>query len=469
MQLADKFVDSKGLIAIHVQPRARNLKKLPKDFSGKKVTVFGLGISGQSAALLAAALGAEITVLDHRPQKDFSSALLEKLNQWDFHVFFGSFPSSALYNCDLMIVSPGVSPEIPELIPLKKRGIPMISELEFSSNMVKAPIVAVTGTNGKSTTTTLIGHIFAKAGRKVFVGGNLGDPLSRFVLETLKNEISHDGIILEVSSFQLELIDKFCPKVAIILNIQPDHQDRYEYFEDYVEAKGKIFQNMGPEHTLILNKNDPHCMELMPKAKEKGIKIELFSNDQTSFLDLPGKHNQENMHAAILAAQAFGISIEDIKGASKSYSPLKHRLENLDKISEVSFYNDSKATNVHAAQAALESFDGNLLWIAGGMMGEEKFFSLKDVVSKKVRYAFFIGESKNVLAKTFSGDCPIRPCDSLGEAIALAFAHATPEDIVLFSPACKSYDRYKNFEERGEHFRRLVEFLSQSNADKKPK
>lgn len=442
--------------------------KISSDLLGQKITVFGLGVSGIFASQLARSLGAKVTVMDHRKEDDFSVSLLEELKVQGIEFNLGEISESKLMESDLIVLSPGVSQSLELFQKVHANSIPLIGELEFASQYIDSPdcsIIAITGTNGKSTTTSLLGRMFQEAGKEVFVGGNLGEPLSKFILSQLQKEKLAskplDAVILEVSSFQLETIDAFSPEFAVILNIHPDHQDRYKNFEDYISAKERIFSNMTNNQTLLLNPKDSQSESLGEKARMKGIKVEFFKEEERIYPRLPGKHNQENIAAAKQIAHKFQISHSAIEKALQNFKPLRHRLEWVGEFSGISFYNDSKATNPQAVKAALNSFDAPVLWIAGGLNEGGSFEELRPMVRNRVKQAFFIGEAKETLDKCFREDSNCKGCSSLGEALANAFAQASPGEIIVLSPGCKSFDQYKNYQERGDQFCRWVKALIQ--------
>lgn len=423
----------------------------------KKIVVVGMGMSGQAAAQLAAELGARVTVMDHKA--DFPAETLQAMRQANATLIFGRLDEKTLREADLIVLSPGVPPDLAEIASARKTGVAITGEIEWAVGFLTSPSIAVTGTNGKTTTTSLIGHGLKSVGRKVFVGGNIGSPLAGLAAGIQRGELeAPEVMVLELSSYQLETVQAFCPKIGLILNFALNHQDRYRRFEDYVEAKARLFRNMKAGNVLILNSNDEHCRRLGERAKVQGVGVVFFDDREPSLPHLPGRHNRENMGAARLALAAMGLGPQEIRRSFESFQPVAHRLERLRAIAGVDFFNDSKATTVHAAAAALEALSegaGKILWIAGGYDQGEDFAPLKKNKSAHVRAAFFIGASGPRLAEALGGTL----CASLEEALRQAQRAAQSGDHVLFSPAAKSFDRYRNFEERGEHFRRLVEAL----------
>lgn len=471
--------------ALSLDPNEHPKKEKILNWEGKKVSVLGLGQSGQATAKLAHQMKAKVFLFDHKLEKDFSKDLLEDFRDQGFHLSLGSLSPEVLESSDAIILSPGFPTHHPDLksIPREK----MIGEVEFSYQVFiqglsqrgiardQLKIIGVTGTNGKTTTTSLIAHLLRENGEKVWLGGNIGNPFAKIALKSIdKNQpdsyFDQLKIILELSSFQLELVNHFLVDIAVILNIVPDHMDRYENFSDYLRAKANLFQNMieGSPSFLFFNSEDSSTDQLVQLASQKGIKVQYFDQEQDLELkqedpQFPGKHNQENRLAALAVLRSLKYSNSQLKKAVLTFLPIPHRLEWLGDFQGIHFYNDSKATNIHSTLAGLHALNEKILWIAGGYEANEDFSPLREALSNgivnQLKQVFLLGPSAISLRKVLN-DFPqleVQRCNSLGEALALAYAQALPQDRILFSPASKSFDRYKNYEERGEHFRRLVQ------------
>lgn len=439
----------------------------------KRWCVLGFGVSGQWAALLAQAQGAQVTVLDEKSEEHFAAERVAEFKAKGIAFFWGGFSSEILGHADGIIVSPGVplsSPAIQEVMRTKK--IPVVGEIEFASAFVDpGKLIGVTGTDGKSTTTSLIGHFLRKLGMEVFLGGNLGEPLSRFVFENKKV----NALVLELSSFQLECIAHFHPHVAVILNLSPDHLDRYETMESYGRAKANIFKNMGPGDVLVLNADHPFTRHFRQWAAPRQCQIDEFSKTGLPLenLDLlPGEHNLENIAAALLVMEAFtgkkqSRDVQFLKSLLQGFKPLPFRLEFVRNIRGVAVYNDSKATTLQATCAALKAFRGNVLWIVGGYQEKsapellefrtEDLQKLKNIIlDGRVRAIFVQGENRQEWIESFKASVPLYESRTLEETLKVVRNQMKPGDIVLFSPASKSFDQFKDYKERGEAFKAWV-------------
>ena len=446
--------------------------EIPTDLNGRKTVVVGLGRSGRASARLLASQGAEVWVTDRRPAESLSGEV-ESLKDQPVRFALGGHPESVFSGAALVVVSPGVPAES---LPLS--GIPVIGEVELAFRNLPAPVIAITGTNGKSTTTTLVGEILKAAGRRVFVGGNLGVPLTEAVL----GGGPLDWVVAEVSSFQLETIRTFRPKIAALLNLTPNHLDRYKGLSDYTRAKLRIFSNQKEEDWAVLNHDNPvpglnraHLRSRVVsigriRRPPKGVWLEgdrLISNldglqeviTRTGIL-LRGVHNLENAMAAIALGQLAGCPMEPIRTALRTFSGLEHRLEVVGTRGGVAYINDSKATTVAATASALCSFNEPVILIAGGQDKGMSFISLKPLVSKKARAVILIGESRERIRKNLEGDVPIHEAGSLREAVETAVRMARPGGVVLLSPGCSSFDMFRDFEDRGRQFKALVAEMS---------
>ena len=383
-----------------------------------------------------------------------------------------------VYDCDFMVISPGVPSNAPVVQKAMELGIKVWSEIEVASWFCKAPIIAVTGTNGKTTTTSLIGHIFKTAGFKTIVAGNIGAPFSDFVLDADEGSI----VVLEVSSFQLDHIENFKPKVAVLLNITPDHLDRYDSFGDYILSKFRIFKNQKEDDFAVYNYDDeivqPYVESLnvikLPFSVRDKLSCGGFIEDgyitlnfknkkerilKMNNLRIRGIHNVYNSLAAALAARAMEVKDEIIRESLQSFEGVEHRLEFVREINGVKFINDSKATNVNSLWYALESFDEPIILIAGGRDKGNDYSKVYDLVKRKVKLIIAIGESKNKIYNEFKNLTNVIEVDSMEEAVKKAYENSVPGDVVLLSPACASFDMFRDYEHRGEVFKKLVNEL----------
>ncbi len=439
-----------------------------------EVVVLGAGRSGRAAARLAQSRGMAVRVSEQKTAQECAEAAQE-LARYGIAAEFGGH-SERIFHADLWIISPGIAPHVPVVQEACRRGIPIISELEFAWQFLSGQtVLAVTGTNGKTTTSALLGFMLQRAGKKVVVGGNIGTPLSALVLQGIPAE---GIVVLEVSSYQLHFSSHFRPDVAVLLNITPDHLDYHGSFAAYCGAKWRITAQQRPQDFLILNADDPlaraagwwsraRCayfgrQPVSYGAYVRGTAIVLVWQHgeevlmQTSELRLPGVHNVYNSLAAAVAARALEIRNEDIRDSLLQFAGVEHRLEFVRRWRGVDFINDSKATNVNAAWYALSSYTQPIVWIAGGR-GENNDYSLLDeLVRQRVRLLIAIGEEAEALYAHFCVHVRCLTAASLEEAVQLAAHAAQPGDVVLFSPACKSFDMFVNFEHRGEVFRRAV-------------
>ncbi|MDW8225270.1 MAG: UDP-N-acetylmuramoyl-L-alanine--D-glutamate ligase [Bacteroidota bacterium] len=438
------------------------------------IVVLGAARSGRAAACLAQRLGASVFVSEQRAA-DLCSEAVEQFSHLGIPAEFGGH-SERVFRAAQIIISPGIPPHAPVVQEARRRGIPILSELEFAwRHLSQRTVVAVTGTNGKTTTTALIGFILRRAGREGLVGSNIGTPLSELMCRGIP-----DGavLVLEVSSYQLEFCHHFRPDVAVLLNIVPDHLEYHGGFEAYRQAKWRITAQQRPQDLLILNADDreakaaehrtrARCAYFGMRPVAEGAYIRgtdvvtvwqhkeevLMSTDK---LRLPGAHNLYNSLAAVVAARALEIRNEDIRDSLMQFAGVEHRLELVRRWRGVDFINDSKATNVNAAWYALSSYTQPIVWIAGGRGEHNDYSSLDELVSQRVRLLIAIGEEADALFGHFYTKVRCLRATSLREAVRLAALYAQPGDVVLLSPACKSFDMFVNFEHRGEVFRQAV-------------
>ena len=443
------------------------------DWKDKRVAVIGLARSGLAAARKLKEIGADPFLTDIRSKEELKD-IMPIIS--DFEYELGEH-SGKILNNKLIIVSPGVPLDIPILEKAREKEIPIWSELEFGFQLVKdtsSKIIAITGSNGKSTTTSLIHHILKESGKNALLAGNIGLPFTSFPIE--KGE--YDFIVLEVSSFQLDAIERFKPDIAVLLNITPDHLNRYHTFDAYRSSKLRIFENQTENNFAILNYDDDECKQLNKTGLSKKIffsvkekvnekvwfqddKIWIKSVDMTSHLfsnDLPirGLHNISNAVASSLVGVLCGLKPDQIIAALKSFKGLEHRLEWVAEIDERIFINDSKATNCVSVEKALTSFDKPINLIMGGSDKNENFSSLISLIKKNVINLIVLGETKTQIVKTFKKFVNTIEVSDLQEAVQTAYKISEPGEYILLSPGCASYDMYNNFEERGKHFKQLV-------------
>ncbi len=397
---------------------------------GKKVLVVGLGISGKAVVRFLLKEGASVVVSDHR------------LGPHTKEMFDGK---------DMIVVSPGVPWTIPGLREAQKKGIPIIGEFGLAAERLKVPMIAVTGTNGKSTTCTLIAKILEQAGKKVALAGNIGKPLLEVVMEGKKL----DWVVAEVSSYQLETVGKFRPKISALLNITEDHLDRYDSLRDYARAKFRIFKEQGPRDFLIYYSEDALIRQGIRQSKAR--KIPFKGHGSFPRVKLVGQHNVENMMAATAVARCLKVPQPVIQRALEKFEGLPHRTQFVQKVQGVSYYDDSKGTNVDAVVKSLAGFpDGKVLLIAGGRDKGGSYRPLRKVVSKKVKHLLLIGEAQAKMAKALLGTTSIHREGTLQKAVKTAAAKSACGDVVLLSPACSSFDQFQDYKERGDLFQKLV-------------
>lgn len=421
---------------------------------GKSVLVVGLGKSGLAAAKLLHRYGARVSVTDEKSRTDLRPAL----KQLPRHISIESGSARFfLKPFDLVITSPGVHLDHKGLDKQRKKGTPIWPELELAWRMI-APkcVIGVTGTNGKTTTTALIGHLLKTAGRPTVVGGNIGTPLSDLVGQVT----GKTHLVLELSSYQLEAQETFHPQVAVLLNITPDHMARHGSMKNYAAAKARLFDRQTEIDAAVLNHRDAWCRRI---AKSVRANIFWFPSPQAGnaarFLSLPGEHNRENAMAAYLAARAVGLSDSQIKRGLKTFAGVPHRLEDIRSVRGVRYVNDSKATNVDSTLVALKSFQEPLYLILGGEHKGSPYTPLIPLLKKKVKAVLTIGEAHPIIAKDLKSAVPLFSCRTMEKAVAFGSSLAKPGEVILLSPACASFDQYENFEERGRHFSSLVKRL----------
>ena len=449
------------------------VKGILSSWNGKKIIVVGMGRSGVAAGEWLLGEKAEVTMFDESTDSAVAEVGL-RMRARGAEVITGQ-KSVVGRSFDRAILSPGISPDRPMVLELKAAGVPMLGELELGAQACLCPVVAVTGTNGKSTTTELITKILQAAGKRAVACGNYGKPLCEVAL--LSREL--DWAVAEVSSFQLETINTFRPRIAVYLNLTPDHLDRYPTLEAYAAAKARIFENQKAEDVAVIRKGmvfpkrQGRTMVFTSEARGADYTLQegwlCAQGDKVMRQDgtkLRGAHNAENLLAALAVADAMEVSREVVKKVFANYQALPHRCEVVAVRAGVTWINDSKATNLDAMEQAVMGMDGPVILIAGG---KDKGFDVatsRPVLEGKVRAVLLLGEMAEKMEKAWSGGTPCRRVKDLGEAVQRAAEMAREGESVLLSPGCSSYDQFKNFEERGEKYRQCVIALPQE--EKKP-
>jgi len=448
------------------------------DLKNKRVLVVGLGRSGAAAAFFLQEHGSKVTVSDTRSEAQLQHEVAQLLDR-GISIEAGRHGERTFRDQDLIVVSPGVPPDQPQLQHARTLGIPVIGEVELAFRFLQGKVLAITGSNGKTTTTTLVGEILSKAGKKTLVGGNIGTPVI-----SLAGKSSADSlVVLEVSSFQLETIEQFRPWIAAILNITPDHLDRHHTFEAYVAAKARIFENQTSADFGVLNADDAACVALEKKVKGslywfsrkqpveqgaflKGEQIIFRQNGKEQpvlsrgDITLKGLHNLENVLAAVTMTMLAGCDPQQVRQAVSEFHAVEHRLELVNAVNGVTFYNDSKATNVDATIKALESFPGNIHIILGGKDKGSDYTVLVPLLRERVKAAYLIGAAAEKIRSQIQGSTTLVSAGTLERAVHQAFEVAKPGDIVLLAPACASFDQFENYEQRGRIFKELVHALA---------
>jgi len=447
------------------------------ELNGKRALVVGLGRSGVASALFMKAHGARVTVSDTKSGDELRNEIPVLLDH-GITVETGGHGDRTFRGQDLIVVSPGVPVDAPPLIQARSLGETVIGEIELAAQFLPGPIVAITGSNGKTTTTTLTGEIMTAAGLPTLVGGNIGTPAISLA-ERAKPETV---IVLEISSFQLETIQTFRPKIAVVLNVTPDHLDRHRTFEIYTDAKARIFENQQGNDFAVLNADDPTCVALGARtraqvfwfSRQKEVQQGAWVRDgnvvfrdsqgqreilQVSEVPLKGAHNLENVLAAVCTCILMGCSPEKVRQAVHDFKAVEHRLEFVATVAGVDYYNDSKATNVDATIKALESFPANIHLILGGKDKGSDYTVLNDLIRQRVKGVYTIGAAAAKIESQVKG-AEIVHAETLENAIRKVHATAQPGDVVLLAPACASFDQFKNYEHRGKVFKDIVAALA---------
>jgi UDP-N-acetylmuramoylalanine--D-glutamate ligase len=444
---------------------------MKSDFRGKRVTVVGLARSGVAAAKALRDLGAIVTATDRKSAKDLKPQIAALGNR--IAVVTGGHPSSLFTGADLIVLSPGV-PKMPAIAEAQRHGVKVISELELGWLLSDSPFVGITGTNGKSTVTTLTGLMLRKAGKKVLVAGNIGNALTDDPAQLR----GRDWIVAELSSFQLEDIETFRPKGATILNVTQDHLDRYHTIEEYAEAKARVFMNQTEDDVLVLNFDDPIVRAMASRTRARVIPFSRVEKiDGGVYLDgdaifcrgericrvgdmkITGVHNIENAMAASALALAAGASRDAVEAALREFPGLEHRLEFVRERNGVTYINDSKGTNVGAVVKSVEGYTRPVILIAGGLDKGSDFSPLYALFREKVKLLILIGKAADKMAKALGTAAETVRAKTLQDAVRLAEGRAVAGDVVLLSPACASFDMFKDFEDRGRQFKEAVRKL----------
>jgi UDP-N-acetylmuramoylalanine--D-glutamate ligase len=453
------------------------------DLAQKKVLVVGLGRSGLGAARLCLERGARVTATDNRRPDQLAEVAAELGGRATLEL--GGHREESFVGADLIVLSPGV-PELPQLAAARRRGVPVLGELELAFRFVDAPLVAITGTNGKSTTTSLLGAMVEASGRPTFVGGNLGCPLSEAV--GTPAAALGGALVVEVSSFQLETIERFRPQVALLLNLSEDHLDRYPGYTDYVAAKARIFEQQTAEDYAVVN-GEPDQRECRTLASGGWAQVLTFQVDPPgdprsrgawceggelvvrvpgndierlprALLGLAGRHNLQNALAALLGARLFGVDLASCGRGLERFTGLPHRMELVAERGDVRFYNDSKATNVGSVVGSLTGFERKVVLIAGGKDKGGDYGPLLPLMGATVREVVLIGAAADRIEAALGDHVPVHRAPDLSRAVVLAAQAARPGEAVVLSPACSSFDMFGNFEERGEVFAEVARRIS---------
>ena len=443
-------------------------------YHNKNVIVMGLARSGVGAANLLVELGAHVWITDNKPASELTD-FINRLHP-SVHIEAGMTPENLLKETDLVIISPGIALTNSFVQQALSKGIPLIGELELAYSAAHAPFIAITGTNGKTTTTMLTDHLLKNAGLTTLLCGNIGNSVCEEILNSsFSQEI--DYLVTEVSSFQLETIKEFRPRIAAILNTTPDHLNRHGSIRNYIDMKARISLNQKSSDYLILNGKDSEVSYLSNKTSARvllfGNKVQdksIYRNNKwieyqfpdrkekiipISEIHLTGEHNKENIMASSAIALLAGVSNDVIRAGIKTFKLPPHRLEKLGSINGITFYNDSKATNIDAVVRALENFSSVVL-LMGGRDKDGDFSVLKSLIGEKVRFLVLYGESKSLIAEVLASETRTALADSFRDAVLMAYNNAQSGDTVLLSPGCASFDMFKNYSERGERFKEIV-------------
>jgi len=456
------------------------------ELANKRIVVVGMGRTGLAVSRFCARRGGRVTVSDRATAVE-NPDKIEELKALGVSLEMGGHREETFQNAELIVMSPGVSENIAPVRAAAAAGIPVTGEIELAFGFIDIPIVAVTGTNGKTTTCELLAAMLERSGRSVFLGGNIGNPLISYADQPRPVDV----LVVEISSFQLDTIDTFRPRVGVLLNISPDHLDRYADFNAYAASKMRLFENQQSTDTAVLNAGDPVIEELSaavpgqkffyPHLDDRQAGASLSNDriylrwlrpsaDQSQVSDseidlthfsLVGRHNRENACAAALAALMAGGNAAGVQAAIDEFSGLAHRLEKVGRVNGVDYINDSKATNVDSVARALECFEGRTILIMGGLDKGGNFESLAQLVASRSRMLILTGAAADRIRAALGNVVAVKEAENLKEAVQMAHAAARPGDTVLLSPGCASFDKYRNYQERGRDFRAAVEALTQ--------
>jgi UDP-N-acetylmuramoylalanine--D-glutamate ligase len=435
-----------------------------RSLEGVRVVVVGMGLSGVGALRLLRQKGAKVRAVDARPTGEIEGVTVEPQTE------------AAFRDAELVVISPGVPADLDLLAPVRARGVPVIGELELAAPFLKGPAIGITGTNGKTTTTALTGHILRESGIACQVGGNIGTAPADMVQTSRPDQWN----VLELSSFQLETIETFRAPIAACLNLTQNHLDRHHTFENYVDAKARLFETQGPDDLAVLNADDLVAKSFAERTKARTVWFssthrvsgawldgDVIRMDRGELLDvselrLRGRHNFENVMAAALMAERAGAGLSQISSAAATFAPVEHRLEFVREIDGVAYYNDSKATSVDATLKAIDAFPGGVWIILGGKDKGSDYTVLREPLRAKARAALLIGAAAPKIARQLGDDSvPVIQCGTLAAAIDKASRSAVPGHTVLLAPACASFDQFDSFEHRGRVFKDLVNAMAE--------
>jgi UDP-N-acetylmuramoylalanine--D-glutamate ligase len=440
----------------------------------KRVVVVGMAQTGMAVAEFLARRGTAVIVSEIKTEGELGTSP-QRLRSLGVKLEVGKHSPETFLRGDLIVLSPGIDPTIPSLKQARERGIPIVSEVELASWFLNPPMIAVTGTNGKSTTTALIGHILSGWGKRTFVGGNIGTPLTEYLLQGEEA----DYIVAEISSFQLEAISSFKPWIALLLNLGEDHLDRHPTLSSYAAVKARIFLNQGPKDWAVVNTNDATVRSLTPHIRaqllpfglkdnrKKGVWLEDANTivcrgtdgEERFFLEgvkIRGMHNCENIMAAIGTATICGVPRKQIQESLESFEGLEHRLEWVGEWNGVHVYNDSKATNVASTLRALMSLDEPIILLAGGRDKGGDYSLLREPIKERVKALILMGEAREKMQGAFQGLLPIHLVKGMEEGVRLAWKLARGGNVILLSPACSSFDMFEDYQDRGRTFKEIV-------------
>ena len=448
------------------------------ELKSKNILVVGLARTGAATVQFLVRRGAKVKASDAKTAAELAP-FLEPLRGLPVEFELGGHTESFFSDSDLIVISPGVPLDLPPVVKARAKGIPVIGEVELAFRFLRRPLIAITGTNGKTTTTTLVGEMLKGSGKKVFVGGNIGNPLIAYV----EGPQDEDWVVAEISSFQLEAVGDFRPKISALLNLTEDHLDRYETFEDYAAAKERIFARQKKEDYALLNADDPLVSARVPGLEPQvllfsarravpfgsyltpeGIIFQGLNGTRERFdlgrIRIKGAHNLENLMAAIAVAKMCGCPREALQRVMDEFPGIEHRLEWVRRLDGVSYFNDSKGTNVGSVVKSLQSFREPVILIAGGKDKGGDYGPLKGLIAERVRGLALIGEAKERMFSALGGLTESARLGSLEEAVRWARSKARSGEIVLLSPACSSYDMFTNYQERGKRFKEVVHGLT---------